>query len=187
MTKETLHAYTDEELVVLFTSDHSIAAHVFGEIYDRHRNRVYAYALRITANKDDARDILQETFIKLYQALQSTSIANIGAYTLVTARNLCLNNKRSRRNFEPLTEESATHEFSKQYENKDLVVQLSKALRFLDFDQREAFVLRYYHGLDYEAIAEITGQSINTVRNRVWRAKEKVRHLLAPIMNDFFI
>ncbi|HRE58669.1 MAG TPA: RNA polymerase sigma factor [Candidatus Kapabacteria bacterium] len=187
MNKETLLSYTDEELLVLFTSDHSLASHVFGEIYDRHRNRVYAYALRITANKDDARDILQETFIKLYQALQSTTIANIGAYTLVTARNLCLNNKRTRKHFEPLTEQSAIQEFSQHYENKDLVTQLSKALQFLDIDQREAFVLRYYHNLEYDTIAEITGQTINTVRNRVWRAKEKVKHLLAPIINDFFL
>lgn len=172
---------------MLFSSDKSITAAVFGEIYDRHRNRVYAYALRISADKDDARDVLQETFIKLYQALQTTSIANIAAYTLVTARNLCLNNKRSRKNFEPLTEESAIHDLSQHYENKDLIVHLSKSLRFLDIDQREAFVLRYYHGLEYEAIAEITGQSINTVRNRVWRAKEKVKHLLAPIINDFFM
>jgi RNA polymerase sigma-70 factor (ECF subfamily) len=68
-----------------------------------------------------------------------------------------------------------------------LVTQLSKALQFLDIDQREAFVLRYYHNLEYDTIAEITGQTINTVRNRVWRAKEKVKHLLAPIINDFFL
>ncbi len=179
-----LTSYTDEELIVLMKTDSTIVAEIFSELYDRHKNRIYAYTLRVTVSRDDARDILQETFIRFYQSLQTTFIANVGAYLLITARNLCLNQKRSQRNYEKLSEDIPAEEFLIRFEHKDLITQLSKALACVDFDQREAFVLRYYHTLEYEEIAEITGQNINTIRNRVWRAKEKIKTLLAPIIKE---
>lgn len=182
-----LESYTDEELLTLMKSEDSLVAEVFSVLYDRHKNRIYAYALRVIGSKDDARDILQEVFVRFYQHLFSIEIANVGAYLLITTRNRCLNIKRSRVNYEELTEDIPSEEFYKRFESRDLITQLSKALTHLEFEQREAFVLRYYHSLEYDEIAEITGQSINAVRNRVWRAKNSLKSILGATIKDLTI
>jgi RNA polymerase sigma-70 factor (ECF subfamily) len=70
------------------------------------------------------------------------------------------------------------------YEQQELLEIIARALELLDFEHREAFVLRQYHGMPYKDISELTGENISTIKNRVWRAKEKIKEILEPILED---
>jgi RNA polymerase sigma-70 factor (ECF subfamily) len=54
----------------------------------------------------------------------------------------------------------------------------------LPTDYKEAFVLREYEGLSYQEIAELTESSLSTVKIRIFRAKQKIREILAPYVAD---
>lgn len=157
----------------------------FAELYSRHSQRVYAYCLRMTGSSDEANDIFQETFISLFKTAETRNITieNVSSYLIRIARNIYLNYKRSKtemlniENFELQANETG-------YEEKELLEIIAKSLDLLDFDYREVFILRQYHGLSYQEIAEISEVSVEVVRNKFWKAKEKIKAILAPYLKE---
>jgi RNA polymerase sigma-70 factor (ECF subfamily) len=181
----TLATYSDSELFALMQSDKRASDAAFKELYDRHNQRVYAYCLRVTGSQDDARDIFQECFIKFYNAaLSANSNTNPAGLLLKIARNHCLNYKRDRKDNISFKNEHAGIDLSQSYEQKELLELIGMALKHLEFEYREVFVLRLYHGMEYTEISDITGEPANTVRTRVWRAKEKIKAILSPYVTD---
>lgn len=179
----------DGELVPLLRESRS-SEQAFTALYERYGQRILLYAVR-ALGEDDGHDIFQETFVRFHKAATTNkqAIDNVPAFLLTIARNLCLNHKRNRK--ETITPEEfdyeapeMAHRFDKQFENDDLMRCISLALEYLDFEFREAFVLRFYNDLSYEEIAELTGASVTTVTNRIWRAKERLKKILAPYIND---
>ena len=67
-------------------------------------------------------------------------------------------------------------------ENEELGEKIEQALLALGEDQRMAFVLREYEGLDYQAIAQVMGVTEGTVKSRLHRAKQSLRDRLAPYL-----
>ena len=61
---------------------------------------------------------------------------------------------------------------------------MKTALELLPTSHREAFVLREYDGLSYQEISEVTGQSLASVKIHIFRAKEKLRKILAPYLEE---
>lgn len=184
---KNLSKYSDSELFAALREKKSIAEAAFSEIYARYSQRVFAYCLRIIGNNEDAQDIFQDTFLNFFKSAQEHSqIANVSAYLLKIARNLCLNHKRNKKynlnfdNFHFTTNDNG-------YEQKEMLEIIGTALECLDFEYKEAFVLRLYHGLSYQEISDITGESLSTIKNRVWRAKLKIKNILSPYLQDLSI
>ena len=175
---------SDIELFMELSGSHFNAEVAFAELYSRHAQRVFAYCLRIMGNNEDAQDIFQETFIKFHKSAQvNESMENIGAYLITTARNLCLNYKRGQKR--DLSFEEYSFVMSDDgFEQQEMLELIAAALELLDFEHREAFVLRNYQGLSYKEIAKITHSSLSAIKNRVWRAKEKIREALVPYLED---
>ena len=63
---------------------------------------------------------------------------------------------------------------------------LGRALDLLPDDYREVFVLREYNGLSYIEIAEAVGVSLDTIKIRIFRAKKRLREILAPSLGEMF-
>ncbi|MBM2813999.1 MAG: polymerase, sigma-24 subunit, subfamily [Ignavibacteria bacterium] len=182
--KKEFGKYSSSELFKAMRNKKSDAEGAFAELYSRYSQRVFAYCLRITGNPDDSRDIFQETFLKFYSFAQGKrKVDNVGAYILTIARNLCFNYKtRNKANFR--FEDYLVPTNDEQYEDRELREVLANAIELLELDYREAFVLRQYQGLSYQEMEEITGENTSTLKNRVWRAKEKLRNILAPYMSE---
>jgi RNA polymerase sigma-70 factor (ECF subfamily) len=108
---------------------------------------------------------------------------NMPAYLLTIARNLCINYKRNSK-ITMTFEDYRYYTHDTGYEEKEMLDLIARALETLDFDYREAFILRQYHGLSYKEISKITGDTLSTIKNRVWRAKEKIKKILSPYMED---
>ena len=180
---ETRYArYTDEELFSLLCAGKKEA---FVELYTRYRSRIYAYALRMIGDKERANDIFQETFIRIYQQCLNSerTVSNVSAYIFTTARNLCLNAIRDQK---PSTAVEDYHQIVHQpnHENIELAELVKTALELLPQHHREAFVLREYDGLSYQEIAEVTGQTLASVKIHIYRAKEKLRKILSPYLEE---
>lgn len=160
------------------------AEKAFRELYSRHSHRIYLYCLKILGDPKDAQDVFQDTFIRLHSAVQrGFEIRNVEFYLLKIARNRCLNHRRDRKPLTSLEEiHFAAHETN--YEKEELLRLITMALELLEPDYREAFVLKEYQGLTYPQMAEITGASVSALKSRVWRAKEKIRVLLNPYLED---
>lgn len=191
--EKNLKKYNDMELITLLKSNSSISDLAFKEIYDRYSSNVNAYCMRVYNNQELAEDVFQETFIRFYQSIKKKSNDieetpllnfNIPGLLITISRNYILNLKR-KENKEVVVESFDYFEYDTQnYENQELLDLIKKALVTLDFDYREAFVMREYNGISYEEIAKITNISVSNAKARVFRAKQKIREILKPYLVD---
>jgi len=186
MSKE-YSKYNDKQLFESCRNNHISKNELFTELYTRYSQRIYAYCLRVLSTIEDAKDVFQESFISFYKSDKFNNLefqnTCVFGYLLIVTRNLCLNHKRT--SVELVNIDDFLIGFNdSRYEEKELLKLISMALEFLDIQYREPFVLRQYEGLSYTEIAEIIGCNESTIRNRVWRAKDKIREILAPYIDD---
>jgi RNA polymerase sigma-70 factor (ECF subfamily) len=182
---EDYSKHTDEQLFEAFKLSGKVKDAAFRELFSRYERKVYVFCLRMTANPDDAGDVFQETFTRFYRQTQKTDeiVSNILAYLLTSARNVFLNSRRNKVFWSPFDDEViASH--APLYERTELLNMISSALELLDVPYREAFVLRFYQGLSYKEISEITGDSVSSLKVRVMRAKDQLKKILAPYISD---
>lgn len=175
----------DLELYGRLAHDDAAAQAALSILYRRYSQRIYTYCRKIIGESTTAEDLLQETFVKLLESgRQERSIENFPAYLMTIARNLCLSHRaRSKRQF---VEVEDFHLASRDvpYEQRELLQLIQASLELLPEDYREAFVLREYNGLSYNEIAEVIGESLDVVKVRIFRAKKKLRDILAPYLAD---
>ncbi len=183
-SKRTYSSLSDAELFRVFLGTREEKEGAFEEMYSRYSNKVYLFCLRLSGNSDDANDIFQETFTRFFNhEYRSEMICNIAAYLIASARNIFLNCRRSTARFVALADDEAPV-FTNPYEREELCSIVGAALECLDTPYREAFILRFYQGLSYKEISQITGDTVASLKVRVMRAKDQVRRILAPWITD---
>lgn len=176
--------YNDIELLKLIAKKNKYSERAFAEIYSRYSSNVYAYILRITGNQEDTNDIFQDVFHSFYETVSKKGVhTNTKALLITIARNACLNYKRDYKETQNIDDFNIFAE-EKSYEEKELLDLIAASLECLDFEFREVFVLRQYHSLTYKEINEIIDEPISTLKNRFWRAKEKIKEILTPYLED---
>ncbi len=158
----------------------------FQILFERYRIPIYRYCELMLGDGVIAEDAYQETFIAFYTACnRDEQFSSIHAYLLTVARNQCLNLLRNRKLQVPIED---VHEL--QYEDdhnlSDVKPMLYKALQQIPAQYREAFLLFEIEGYSYTEIAEYCQVELNTVRNRIFRAKKSLRKLLGPTLRDDF-
>lgn len=173
----------DSELYFMLDKDKATAEKAFAELYARYSSRVYAYCRRFLGNKDDARDIFQETFVRFFQSVNEDRVmTNVPAFLLKIARNLCVNFKR--KNKETVSFEEYMYVNQNKNDQDELLKLIKMALDFLPDEYKDLFILREYEGFSYNEISELTGLSLSTVKIRLFRAKQKIREILQPYLAD---
>jgi RNA polymerase sigma-70 factor (ECF subfamily) len=158
---------------------------VFKWVYDQYFGLVHYLVKRCGLNDDDALDIVQESFFKLYKNIDSIQTPQgIKSWLITTARNMAIDHLR-KRNTENAYLESAQNAPEELVEQDGLspsllraleVELLSKLLR--EFEQQtkdDTLTLFYQQGLSAKAIAQTKGEPISTVTNRISRARQKFR------------
>lgn len=184
---DRLSSYSDTDLFGLLQRKAAEAEQAFAELYRRHQQWMYAYILRVVGSADEAKDIFQETFIRIVRTAPESKepVANVAGLLMRTARNLCLNHLRDRKQTVELEDIHLVADQRGHYERDELLGLIATALDTLDTEYREAFVMRLYHDLSYDEIAELTNSTVPAVKNRVWRAKDRIKQLLAPVLAEF--
>jgi RNA polymerase sigma-70 factor (ECF subfamily) len=162
----------------------------FDEVYARYRQRVFVYCLQFLQQRDQAEDVFQDVFVKIYKhENEFATKENLAAWVFTVARNTCLNAVRDRgiahRHVE-FVEPEALHVHAGSVPNVEFDVReyIDWAMSKLPTEQREAIVLREIQDLSYEEIAKITGVSLANVKVRIFRARQRMRKLLGPILRE---
>jgi|CXWL01.1.fsa_nt_gi RNA polymerase sigma-70 factor (ECF subfamily) len=150
------------------------------EIYTLTVERVYRLILRITRNHDDAFDLVQEAYIQAFtQINQFDGRSSFETWLTRIAINQTLQNQR-RMSLRERTTASMNGRYTPPafLPPHDQKIDVDDALAQLPEADRAMLVLRYQEGLDYAAIAGLTGCPPGTVASRLNRARERVRKLL---------
>jgi RNA polymerase sigma-70 factor, ECF subfamily len=158
----------------------------FERLVEIHHRRIFALALRITGDPEDAKDAAQETFIRLHGSLrQIESGRSLGPWLYTVAVNACrdIARKRQRSRLIPMDEfvSAGAHDPAmgpeSLYSDRELERQLQTALRKLPEKERAALLLREMEGLSTAEVAEVLGSSEATVRSQICCARMKLRRL----------
>ena len=177
VVEESMQDISKELLTQASTGD----IQAFEEIYRLASSFVYSVALRVTRNADEAKEVSQDVFIKIYNNLRSfrfRSSFKTWLYRITTNTALNVLKKSSkdinrRVNYDvalKANDDSATATHAIEMDdNKKL---LSSLLDMLNPDQRACIVLREIEGLNYKEISKALSININTVRSRLKRARE---------------
>src|SRR5713101_3455402 len=181
--------WTDEELVAKSVGGD---AESFNELILRWERPIYALAYRTIGREEDARDVCQETFLRAFRALPAfRGQSKFSSWLYRIALNLCRDwMRRERRTpvVQPsedvdLMELAAAAEPSESIEDlvarKDLTRLVERAMALLPEEQRTAIVLKEYHGLTFQEIAELVGCPLSTVKTRLYQGLTVLRRELA--------
>jgi len=180
---------TGSHTEVCATQDDRSSREAFTKIYLRYRERVYAYALRILSNQQDAEDLFQEVFYRVYtRAERFTEEKSLGGWIFTIAHNLCLNKVRDRKPQEELDDFvlSASGSLAQPPvdSSEDWREVIARAMSLLPIEYREVIILREYEGMSYAEMTEILHTTIPSLKSRLYRAKGRLRELLAPYYNE---
>jgi len=158
-------------------------------LYERYSKAMYNTALRITNNRADAEDILQESFIDAFVQIRSfKNKATFGAWLkqIVVFKSIALLKKRrlSFSDLEKETEELAEENIVDESEILLTVESIKKAMSQLPDGYRAVLSLYLLEGYDHEEIADIMQVSQSTVRTQYKRGKQKLLQLLKRRMYE---
>jgi RNA polymerase sigma-70 factor, ECF subfamily len=168
------------------------------EIVQRYQRRIYNICYRFAGSGDDAQDLTQEVFIKMYRTLQSYDLGRGAFMTWVTTitRNLLVDHFRKSkqdRMTDSIDSASSEHEdampLSEQLHDTALTPDaraqsveiketVHKALQKLSPDLREAVILRDLQDMDYKEIATVLKVPEGTVKSRINRGRAELARLL---------
>ena len=171
----------------------------FREIVSRYKVKVHHYIYRMTGSSEDAEDLTQEVFVRLYTSLGTfRGQSSLNTWLFRIAGNLCIDRFRRSKGRAPAYsldepaggDDSVTREVADQtwephrmLENSEMADQIQLALGRLPEKLRTALVLHDLEGLPYEEIAQIAGCPLGTVKSRLFNARMQMRGLLAPYLN----
>jgi RNA polymerase sigma-70 factor (ECF subfamily) len=166
------------------TTDPAASREAYTQLYLKYRQRVYAYCLRVLCDEDEAQDLFQEVFVRVYErAHQFEEQRSLGGWIFTIAHNLCLNKIRDRKPNTMLEDVTLSVTPAEDY-GDSWKERIQWALEQIPLDYREAFVLREYEGLSYQEIADVLHTTLPAVKSRIYRSKERLRELLEPYYND---
>ena len=156
-------------------------------LMERHYTRVYRIALSYLRQPDDALDAVQETFVKAFQkAGQWDGSTEAGPWLSRVAVNQSIDrwrrNRRRQDTFTPLVEgdhhdrlADSGPDPSRRVEGREIRERLGRALEDLPEKQRAVVILRHYHEMTLEEIAETLGMRLGTVKSTLHRALGRMR------------
>jgi RNA polymerase sigma-70 factor (ECF subfamily) len=186
---EAIRLTNNEDIRILLEKAVAGDRQAFKDIVSLHQQKVFLLAYSILRNREDALDVVQETFMRLYQKLDAyNKERNFQAWLLQIAKNLSIDYFRkhhgrrreleSGRSVEDLN--LAAGDYRSNPASSELRRVISRCLERLGERQRMIFVMRHYNGLEYREIAQILGISVGTVKSLHFKAVRNLKQWLSP-------
>ena len=172
----------------------------FGELVERYKKKIYYLSLDMTGNHHDAEDMSQEVFIRAYRSLDGfRGNAKFSTWLYRIAVNMGLDRRRNKMTaavmpwenmesvavFHAADRRSNPFDPEKQAESSLIRQHIDKALLRLNAKERSVFVLRHYHDLKLDEIADVLHVSIGTVKSSLFRALQRLQKELAFYREEF--
>mgnify|MGYP006048928535 FL=1 len=157
----------------------------FDDVLKDYERPIYHYIRRMVVDHDDTADIMQETFLKVYQGLgnlRDEKALKSWVYKIATNEALRFLSRRREELLSVIDEnELLLGRLSEgeyvDYDDK-MAVDFQKALLSLSEQQRLVFNMRYYDELSYDEISDITGCSVGTLKVQYHNAKERIKNYM---------
>lgn len=165
------------------------------EIVRQHRRKVFNIAYKFTGRHDEAEDLTQDVFLKIFKSLHTFDRrANFQTWLVSVSRNLCIDHYRSvRKERETIDRDVDAGELTpaapgqtayQALEQADRVELLRKAMRELTEDLRDAVSLRDLHELSYQEIADQLNLPEGTVKSRINRGRTELARQVQRIREE---
>lgn len=179
-------------------------AAAFDEVVSRHKGRIHSYLSRMLGGSEDAEDLTQEVFVRMYQSLDSfRSEASLTTWLFRIANNLCIDHFRRNKKHraiaysldEPLgasgEEGGPGREIadtgSEPYRalaNLELSEHLEAAIGTLPEKLRAVLLLHDVEDVPYDEIARIVGCPLGTIKSRLFNARAQLRQQLSGYLAE---
>jgi len=159
----------------------------FDLIVERHRRSVYQLCYRFVGNHEDASDLSQDVFIRAFRGLRSfRGQASIATWLYRIGVNVCLNRVSAKTTLGKLTEPIDDRQFvdtgaesaSERMLKEERAGHVRAAIAQLPRTQRATLILRTYHEMSHQEIAEVLGSSVGAVKANFFHALANLKKLL---------
>ncbi len=186
---------SDNELVKQINNGNQQA---FTELIQRYQHKVYNSTYRILGNHEDALDMAQESFIRVYKSIgKFKGNSSFSTWLFRITTNICRDELRKRQrnlktdSFSQAKDQKKTLKNLEEIDNPEKITMsnelnatIQKKIDQLPSKQKTVFVLREFEGLSYKEIAEVLEISIGTVKSRLSRARIVMREDLYKIIEN---
>lgn len=152
----------------------------YNQCVDKYSDGVYRFILKNIRDEEKARDVVQDSFEKMWMKVEEVSFEKARAYLFTTAYRTMIDSIRKDKHLAPL-EASSMNDQSYESEYSGLKEILEKALLRLPSDQRSVVLLRDYEGYSYQEIGEITGLNEAQVKVYIYRARVFLKRYLGRV------
>jgi RNA polymerase sigma-70 factor (ECF subfamily) len=171
----------------------------FETLVERYQDRLAGILFHLVANRDEAEDLCQEVFLRIYKARKGyRPRAKFSTWLFTIANNVALNHLRNRGRNPSVSIRGATHSQalasvatqlagqegtpSAQMRQAELADLVRKALTVLNEDQKVAVLLNKFEEMSYAEIAGVMGRSPAAVKSLLARARNQLREQLEPYL-----
>ncbi|GIV62313.1 MAG: RNA polymerase sigma24 factor [Rhodothermaceae bacterium] len=177
----------DNALIEAFQTGDEFA---FVSLYNRYKGPVYAFCVKMLLDRTLAQDVMQETFLRVYENRDRLmKSGSFKAWLFTIARNQCLNQLRRKHRQVPLEPDAVPLLRSPDVpaahmEKSEQVELVNRFLERLKPDYREVLILREYQNLSYEEIAAVTRSTLSAVKSRLFKARRKLADFMEPVLDQ---
>ena len=178
---------TDSELVRSCLTGNNDA---FAELVSRYKRLIYSVAYKFTKENEEADDMAQEAFIKIYRSLSRYNDKyTFSTWCVKVATNVCLDHVRRKKlncvSLEEIENFTVTDTDSPEehYLRKEKRQVLQDAIDSLPEIYREPIVMFHQKGMSYKEIAEDLGKPMSIIKNRIFRARHALRENLGTAVS----
>lgn len=160
-----------------------------GELLSRYTMRLFGVSMKYLKDEDEAKDMVQQVFVKALQEIGKYKIDNFGGWLYRIAQNACISAIRVKKNFVEDTalryvrseEEQSDAEFWKQEQNFQY---LHQAIERLKPDQRQCIELFYLQKKSYQEIVNLTAYTLKEVKSNIQNGKRNLKILIEQLKKD---
>lgn len=173
----------------------------FSELFEQYHKRVLHVAYRLCGNIQEAEDITQEVFLKVFKGISNFhAAATFFTWLYRITVNLCLDKKRKRQrrekydanagldsgsnNFDQAVSNESTHALDQEIWQDELQEMLQRALNKIKPKLRTVIVLKDIEGLSYREVAQIVDCSEGTISSRLNRGRKQLKNILSQLGID---
>ncbi len=166
-------------------------APAFQNLLRKHRDRVFSHAYYFLRNREDAEDVAQEVFVKLWENRNAVDLQKVEAWLMRVVHNQCIDCHRRRSRIRNREETGGNGQWGsrsaggeaetdpeREFDLSETQATLLAAMQNLSPAVRSMLLMHYFEDLDFEKIAGIMGLTENAVKVAVHRGRKKLKTLL---------
>lgn len=152
----------------------------YNECVDSHADGLYRFILKNMKDEEEARDIVQDSFEKMWMKHADVEASKAKSYLFTTGYHTMIDRIRKLKKLSDMTEVNEVSLFhTEQYSDVKQIV--NNAVNMLPEKQKAVITLRDYEGYSYEEIGEITGLNVSQVKVYIYRARLFIKEYIGSI------